>query len=119
MRKMISFKIENLPDKQRQIIDTWADGQSNIQQSLANIVMHIVDFVGNDDVMDFDVQRKLHTIFVREAAPGPIETHPGSVEAHPGSPEDVVKDNNEESVKQPGEAKNGVIESAFEVFDDE
>jgi len=64
MRKMISFKIENLPDKQRQIVDQWADGQSNIQQSLANIVMHVVEFVGNADVMDFDVQRKLHTIFV-------------------------------------------------------
>lgn len=64
MRKMISFKIENLPDKERKIVDDWANGQANIQQSLANIVMHVVKFTGNADVMDFDVQRKLHTIFV-------------------------------------------------------
>lgn len=60
---MISFKIENLPPKDREIVDRWADEQTNIQQSLANIVMHIVGYVGNVDVMDFDVQRKLHTIF--------------------------------------------------------
>lgn len=65
MRKMISFKIENLPEKQRQIVDDWANGQVNIQQSLANIIMHIVEFTGNDDVMDFDIQRKLHKIFIK------------------------------------------------------
>ena len=63
MRKMISFKVENLPEKQQKIIDDWANGQTNIQQSLANIVMHVVAFTGNDDVMDFDVQRKLHLKF--------------------------------------------------------
>lgn len=62
MRKMISFKIENLPDKQRKIVDDWANGQANIQQSLANLIMHVVEFTGNADVMDFVVQRKLHTV---------------------------------------------------------
>lgn len=69
MRKMISFKIENLSEKERQVVDAWADGQSNIQQSLANVVMHIVGLVGNADVMDFDVQRKLHTLFAERSLP--------------------------------------------------
>ena len=60
MRKMISYKIENLSPKERAIVDEWANGQFNIQQSLTNIIMHIVGFVGNVDVMDFDVQKKLH-----------------------------------------------------------
>lgn len=63
MRKMISFKIENLPEKQRKIVDDWANGQANIQQSLANLVMHVVAHTGNADVMDFDVQRELHLLF--------------------------------------------------------
>lgn len=67
MRKMISFKVENLPPKQQEIINKWADGQTNIQQSLANIVMHVVEFTGNADVMDFEVQRKLHTILSDKA----------------------------------------------------
>lgn len=59
---MISFKIENLPPKERQVVDAWADGQSNIQQSLANIIMHVVSWSGDADVMDFEVQRKLHSL---------------------------------------------------------
>ena len=60
MRKMISYKIENLSPKERAIVDEWANGQFNIQQSLTNIIMHIVGFIGNSDVMDFDVQKRLH-----------------------------------------------------------
>jgi hypothetical protein len=60
MRKMISYKIENLNPKERAIVDEWANGQFNIQQSLTNIIMHIVGFVGNVDVMDFDIQKQLH-----------------------------------------------------------
>lgn len=59
---MISYKIENLPDKQRKLVDDWANSQENIQQSLTNLIMHTVAFVGNEDVMDFEVQRKLHML---------------------------------------------------------
>ena len=62
MRKMISFKIENLSEKERAIVDAWANEQGNLQQSLANIIMHVVSWNGNADVMDFEVQRKLHSI---------------------------------------------------------
>ena len=83
MRRMISFKIENLPAKEREIVDRWADEQTNIQQSLANIVMHIVGYVGNTDVMDFDVQRKLHTIFANVETPvvrQPVQEIPSSAQ---------------------------------------
>lgn len=104
MRKMISFKIENLPDKERKIVDAWANGQANIQQSLANIVMHVVNFTGNDDVMDFDVQRKLHTIFVDKespAVPAPQQV-PQSIETQPKA-----------SVYE-----NDVISKAMDLFED-
>ena len=68
MRKMISFKIENLPEKEHKIVDEWASKQTNIQQSLGNLIMHIVDYVGCVDVMEFEVQRKLHTIFSKSEA---------------------------------------------------
>ena len=64
MRKMISFKLENLPEKQRAIVDKWADNQTNIQQSLAFLLMHIVNYTGDVDIMDFDIQRKLHLTFL-------------------------------------------------------
>lgn len=60
MRRMISYKIENLSPKERALVDEWANGQFNIQQSLTNIIMHVVGFIGNADVMDFDVQKQLH-----------------------------------------------------------
>jgi hypothetical protein len=60
---MISFKIENLPDGQRKAIDDWANEQSNIQQSLANLIMHVTQLTGKADVMDFKIQRQLHLIF--------------------------------------------------------
>lgn len=96
MRKMISFKIENLPDKERKIVDDWANGQANIQQSLANIVMHVVKFTGNADVMDFDVQRKLHMIFVgNESTVAPTaqqqeNPQPTQVESRPPVPDNDV-----------------------------
>lgn len=74
MRKMISFKIENLPEKERAIVDAWADGQGNIQQSLANIIMHVVSWSGNADVMDFEVQRKLHSVFADDIQAGQMPT---------------------------------------------
>ena len=107
MRKMISFKIENLPDKERKIVDEWADGQKNINQSLANIVMHVVNLTGNTDVMDFDVQRKLHTIFVDKESPAmpvaqqQVDPQPTQVESRP-----PVKDND-------------VISKAVDLFEEE
>ena len=60
LRKVISFKLENLPEKQRIIVDQWANNQTNIQQSLANVLMHVVKFTGDADIMDFDIQEKLY-----------------------------------------------------------
>ena len=121
MRKMISFKLENFTDKQRQIIDTWADNQANIQQSLANLVMHVVEYVGNVDVMDYDVQRKLHTMFTPgaiETIPGKVEATPGAIEEAPGSVESVDNVNDEAPGKEPAQTGNDVIDNAFEVFDE-
>ena len=65
-RKMISYKLENLPDKEREIVNEWASVQNNIQQSITNVILHIVSNVGNVDVMDFDVQRELHSLFDKD-----------------------------------------------------
>lgn len=103
MRKMISFKIENLPAKQRRIVDEWANGQANIQQSLANIIMHVVEFTGNADVMDFDVQRKLHMIFVNNETP--IQ-----------SPKNLVPEERSLQASETSNIKNDVITQATELF---
>lgn len=81
MRKMISFKIENLPENDRKIVDAWADGQKSIQQSLANLVMHVVGYVGNADVMEFEIQRKLHTIFAAHEVLNVIDPKPQQAKA--------------------------------------
>lgn len=106
MRKMISFKIENLPAKQHRIVDEWANGQANIQQSLANIIMHVVKFTGNADVMDFDVQRKLHTIFVNNEPP--IK-----------SPTNTVQEERSVQAPETSNIKNDVITQATKLFDEE
>ena len=108
MRKMISFKIENLTAKEREIIDRWADEQTNIQQSLANIVMHVVRYAGYTDVMDFDTQRKLHTIFANDVPV--VEQVEQKTEANIEPASTVEK----EVTKQP---TNDVFADAADLFD--
>lgn len=110
MRKMISFKVENLPPKQQKIVNDWADGQASIQQSLANIIMHVVEFTGNTDVMDFEVQRQLHTIFNNSVSRS-AETR----SAAPSLPQEEPKS---ESVVEKKVAQNDVYKSAVDIFDE-
>ena len=112
MRKMISFKIENLPAKEREIVDRWADEQTNIQQSLANIVMHVVKYVGNVDVMDFDVQHKLHTVLSNVEMPVVKEVVlPSTVMTEP-----VVKQQ-VEHVQEP-KKEDDIYSQAADLFDE-
>ena len=62
-RKNISFKLSSLPPREHEIIDQWAGNQHNIQQSLANILIQVIGLVGDGDALDFNTQRKLHTMF--------------------------------------------------------
>lgn len=114
MRKMISFKIENLPAKEREIVDRWADEQTNIQQSLANIVMHVVKYVGNVDVMDFDVQHKLHTVLSNVEKPVVKEVVlPSTVMVEP-----VVQQQKAEPIQEPKKEAD-IYSQAADLFDEE
>lgn len=111
VRKNISFKIENLPLKQQEIINAWADGQANIQQSLANLVMHVVNFTGNDDVMDFEVQGKLHTIFKGQAQ---VMVNTTTTDSAPVIRKVIEQEKNTDQV----EPKQNIYKNAADVFED-
>lgn len=111
MRKMISFKVENLPPKQQKIVNDWADGQASIQQSLANIIMHVVEFTGNTDVMDFEVQRQLHTIFNNSVA--------RNAESESAAPSSVYQETKSELKLEKETKPNDIYKSAGAIFEDE
>ncbi|OMC81832.1 hypothetical protein BK128_21415 [Viridibacillus sp. FSL H7-0596] len=59
LRKLISWRIEQLNEQDRQRINDWLDQQNNIQNSLTNIALHMINRFGETDVMSYDVQRAL------------------------------------------------------------
>lgn len=73
MRKVIGLKLENLPTKERELINEWASNQTNIQKSISNILMHIITWNGVEDVMGFDTQRRLYTSLQQSNAATTIE----------------------------------------------
>nr|WP_194950060.1 hypothetical protein [Anoxybacillus flavithermus] len=45
------------------MINEWLDKQQNIQVSLTNIVLHMINRFGIKDIMDYDIQRILYQEF--------------------------------------------------------
>lgn len=58
-RTQITWKLDRLSKKQQEQANKWADQQQNIQTSVTNIILHMIDRYGYVDFMDFDVQKDL------------------------------------------------------------
>ncbi|WP_337035802.1 hypothetical protein [Paenibacillus illinoisensis] len=57
-RKHVSWRVGEL--KEHEKVNRWIDEQSNIQLSLASIVLHMVDRFGYRDITEHDIQKILY-----------------------------------------------------------
>ncbi|WP_148206550.1 hypothetical protein [Geobacillus thermodenitrificans] len=60
-RKIVTWRVVDTP--QSDLINEWLDKQQNIQVSLTNIVLHMINRFGIKDIMDYDIQRILYQEF--------------------------------------------------------
>ncbi|PDM40509.1 hypothetical protein CN643_08610 [Parageobacillus yumthangensis] len=60
-RKIVTWRVADTP--QSDLINEWLDKQQNIQVSLTNIVLHMINRFGIKDIMDYDIQRILYQEF--------------------------------------------------------
>ncbi|MED3731097.1 hypothetical protein [Geobacillus stearothermophilus] len=60
-RKIVTWRVADTP--QSDVINEWLDKQQNIQVSLTNIVLHMINRFGIKDIMDYDIQRILYQEF--------------------------------------------------------
>ncbi|APO48517.1 hypothetical protein BS614_30820 (plasmid) [Paenibacillus xylanexedens] len=57
-RKHVSWRVGEL--KEHEKVNRWIDAQSNIQLSLASIVLHMVDRFGYRNITEHDIQKILY-----------------------------------------------------------
>lgn len=57
-RKNVSWRVIDSP--QRETINKWLDAQKNIQDSLTNIVLHMIERFGIRNITDYDIQKMLY-----------------------------------------------------------
>ena len=60
-RKIVTWRVADTPKSD--LINEWLDKQQNIQVSLTNIVLHMINRFGIKDIMDYDIQRILYQEF--------------------------------------------------------
>lgn len=57
-RKNVTWRVGEQSEKEK--INKWLDKQDNIQVSLANIVMHMINQFGYVNITDYQVQKQLY-----------------------------------------------------------
>jgi hypothetical protein len=60
-RKIVTWRVADTP--QSDLINEWLDKQKNIQVSLTNLVLHMIDRFGMRDITDYDIQKILYQEF--------------------------------------------------------
>lgn len=57
-RKNVTWRVGEQSEKEK--INKWLDKQDNIQVSLSNIVMHMINQFGYVNITDYQVQKQLY-----------------------------------------------------------
>jgi len=63
-RKNVTWRIADNP--QNDLINDWLDQQKNIQDSITNIVLHMIDRFGIQNITDYDIQKILYQELLTE-----------------------------------------------------
>lgn len=73
-RKNVSWRVSD--DPLSDTINEWLDAQKNIQDSLTNIVLHMIERFGIRNITDYDIQKTLYQEASTLAIKQPIEELP-------------------------------------------
>lgn len=57
-RKNVTWRVAEHSESKK--INQWLDKQKNIQESIANIVLHMIDKYGYVNITDYQVQKQLY-----------------------------------------------------------
>lgn len=57
-RKNVTWRVAEHSEHKK--INKWLDKQRNIQESIANIVLHMIDQYGYVNITDYEVQKQLY-----------------------------------------------------------
>ncbi|MGM9923927.1 MAG: hypothetical protein ACI35R_06765 [Bacillus sp. (in: firmicutes)] len=94
-RKNVSWRVSEHPQSDQ--INAWLDQQKNIQDSITNIVFHMIDRFGMRNITDYDIQKQLYNDSIAYGGPvvpqqaqAPIQTTvpEAKPEAQPASEEE-------------------------------
>jgi hypothetical protein len=56
-REQVSWRLK---EPHYQTFNDWCNAQDNVQESLTNIVLHLIERFGNRNIRDFDIQKALY-----------------------------------------------------------
>lgn len=70
-RKNVTWRISEHPENEK--LNNWLDQQKNIQDSITNIVLHMIDRFGDRNITDYDIQKMLYQESLTDQ---PIESKP-------------------------------------------
>lgn len=59
-RTNVSWRISKMNEQDK--LNKWCNAQSNIEQSLTNLVLHMIDMIGYKDIRDFETQQELYKL---------------------------------------------------------
>ena len=107
-RNFVSWRLDKLSDTERAKINDWLDGQGNIQKSITNVVLHMIERFGHDDILDYEIQKTLYGESTSSVSVKPSVT-PVTQESKPESVETAVFEEDVVDLK-PNDSKAEEIE---------
>lgn len=66
-RRNVTWRVAEHSENKK--LNQWLDSQKNIQDSIANIVLHMIDRFGNVNITDYEVQKQLYGKIVDVSQP--------------------------------------------------
>lgn len=73
-RMQVPWRLDKLTDEKRKKINDWLDVQSNMQESITNLVIHAIERFGNVEITDYNVQKALYSDTIQVSAISPVGT---------------------------------------------
>lgn len=94
-RKNVTWRVGEHPEHAK--INRWLDKQKNIQDSMANVVLHMIDQYGYVNITDYQVQKQLYGKITEIKQPIEEEQQIEKQEKSPEKSKDIKEDKEETS----------------------
>lgn len=107
-RKNVTWRVAEQSESDK--INKWLDKQQNIQVSLSNIVLHMINQFGYVNITDYQVQKQLYGKIteVRQPIENTQDEEQGSATDEKTSADSVKKDDEKDNSKEENNIYDGV-----------